>query len=589
MKKNHLSPLVLLLALATVLSTVSLFPQSAQAAEWNSPEASQQRTTPIPNRNAFHVLTYHDVFATLAQKQAVDDSGAITVDELARQFSWLRDNGYAVVSVQQIINSRNGGAPLPTRAVMLSFDDGYKSVHTHVLPLLRLFGYPATLAIVGNWIDSPDTSLIEYETSRTERAQFMSWAEIRDCLESGLVEIASHSFDMHHGVPSNPQGNKQPAAITRRFDEATKQYESEASYETRLRSDLARNSSVLKDRLGISVRTVVWPYGAYNKIAQRVAVEQGLTVGFTLDPGANGDDVSLAGLRRELIAHDTTSADIAIIMRPRSIRTERVVSIDVSKHFGLKGGDDAAMLSRLVDRVTALRPTTIVLTQPLQPGTGTAFFPNVSRAVHADVLNRIAWQLRTRAGVRVFVEDPGQIVTGTKELTRDLGRYVAFTGLTRDMQPNEPSNDEALALNLIRENRPTAELMRRLKAPVRCGDSFSPEKLLATMKAPWGSATAVGNWVLLRVAGVAARGCTLSWWQRFADVAAQMPEAMQRTIIEVDGAQPDTERGVVRPLLDAYAAGFRHLAYAQDDLQANVPDIKAVSRVISTETSPLKK
>ena len=54
---------------------------------------------------------------------------------------------------------------------------------------------------------------------------------------SGLVEIASHSYDLHRGVPANPQGNTQPAAITRIYQDGL--YESDDAYLKRLRADLS--------------------------------------------------------------------------------------------------------------------------------------------------------------------------------------------------------------------------------------------------------------------------------------------------------------------------------------------------------------
>ncbi len=74
---------------------------------------------------------------------------------LIEQLAWLRENGYQAVSVDQILAARRGGPALPPKAVMLSFDDGYSSFYTRVMPILRAYHWPALLAPVGSWIDAP--------------------------------------------------------------------------------------------------------------------------------------------------------------------------------------------------------------------------------------------------------------------------------------------------------------------------------------------------------------------------------------------------------------------------------------------------
>src|SRR5262245_9080902 len=92
----------------------------------------------------YTVLAYHDV---------VDDAGSLSYDSitlrnLAIHFDWLREHGYRVVSVDDVLAAHRGKRPLPPQAVLLTFDDGYRSFYTHVYPLLRAFNYPAVLSVV---------------------------------------------------------------------------------------------------------------------------------------------------------------------------------------------------------------------------------------------------------------------------------------------------------------------------------------------------------------------------------------------------------------------------------------------------------
>ncbi len=560
------------------------------------------RREPLSPNNVFHVLAYHDVFPSLTSKQDVGDAGAITVDEMTRHFSWLRDNGYRVVSLQRVLDARSGGEPLPAKSVMLSFDDGYKSFHTHVLPVLKLFGYPATLAIISQWIDNPSAATIEYEATRTVASQFMSWDEIRDCLDSGLVEVASHTHDLHHGHLGNPQGNKQPAAITRRYDPTTASYESEAMYEARIRADLTMNSDTLAARLGVRPRAVVWPYGAYNALTQRIAAELGMPIGLTVGDGLNSDETSLAAIGRDLIDHDTDTYDIAASLRSRDTRTQRVVTVDLPAEMIGYSNFDETSLSSMLERMLILKPSIVILRAhekfSAAKSPSAVFFWNSVVPVRANLLNRVAWQLRTRGGVRVFVEDPAESMNARDRLTllTELGRYNHFAGFVRGLDaPSAPATDPGVAA--LVQNHPALETMQRVALDARCGDELpSPNDAAArtTRNASysrWREAAALNRWVLLRVRAVRSESCTLKWWKSLAAIGATMPDWQQRTIVEIDNdiARDHGEESVVKPLLNAYAAGFRHLGYAHDDMRADRPTATVVKQAISLETHPVKQ
>ena len=76
-------------------------------------------------------------------------------------------------------------------------------------------------------------------SKRPTDAPLLGWDEIRALSKSGLVEIASHSYDLHHGIHGNPQGNAFAAATARSYDVQSGLYENDADYEQRIRADLA--------------------------------------------------------------------------------------------------------------------------------------------------------------------------------------------------------------------------------------------------------------------------------------------------------------------------------------------------------------
>jgi biofilm PGA synthesis lipoprotein PgaB len=365
---------------------------------------------------SFRVLAYHDVRDNLSESlQAWPDATAVDTSQLIRHFSWLLANDYHPVSLQQIIDAREGRGRLPANAVLLTFDDGYKSVYTKVFPLLKQFGFPAMVAVVGEWLETPAGSPVRYGDGERARSDFVNWTALREMVASGLVEVASHSYAMHRGMLANPQGNSIPAAIARQYRPEASAYEKDAEYAGRIKADLKRNADLIQRELGIRPRAMVWPYGAYNLIATRLASETGMAVTMNLEPGPNAPDHSLGQVRRALVMGDHGLADLITLLKmpARAVGTrwpERVIHVDLDYVFDPDPAQQESNLSALLDRIARLRPTTVFLQAYADPdGDGVAdalYFPNRHMPVRSDLFSRVAWQLRTRADVRVYAWMP---------------------------------------------------------------------------------------------------------------------------------------------------------------------------------------
>ncbi|MGE0372867.1 MAG: poly-beta-1,6-N-acetyl-D-glucosamine N-deacetylase PgaB [Gammaproteobacteria bacterium] len=354
----------------------------------------------------FTVLSYHDVQDDPVRDR-LGDAVTIATADLVAQFAWLREHDYQPVSLDDIAAAREGLRPLPDNAVLLTFDDGYASTYTRVFPLLRLFRYPAVVAPMAAWIDQPAGSQVNYGDMPIPRAGFMTWAQIKEMADSGLVAIASHSYDLHHGIAGNPQGNLQPAAVTRAYDAKGKTYEDEAAYLKRVGADLAKSVHVIERRTGHRPRAMVWPYGRYNDALTALAAEHGMPLSFDLgDHGGNSarDD---GVIRRALITNRATlDTLIEALNEPLRGPALRVVQVDLDYVYDTDPAQQERNLDHLLDRIKALNINTVYLQAFADPdGDGAAdalYFPNRRLPMRADLYNRVAWQLATRAGVKVY-------------------------------------------------------------------------------------------------------------------------------------------------------------------------------------------
>lgn len=389
----------------------------------------------IPEGHYF-TLAYHDVRDEV-EPEIDADPYAVSTQRLARWFEWMQENDWNPVSLEDIEAAGRGEASLPPNAVLLIFDDGLRSMYTHVFPLLEEFDYPAVSAITTSWQEAArDGREVDYDGGRFSDVgedfadpddprivaaggetlyadDFFTWDEAREMHDSGLVEFASHSHDLHHGILANPQGNTQPAAVVREYDPESGAYESEEAFEQRIREDLERSSRVLEERLGEAPRAIVWPYGAGTEAIEEIAAEVGMPYSFTLGSRLFSPAGRRADIGRMLIMDDPLPADIlaGITNRldpPRDY--QRAVHVDLDYIHDPDPEQTNRNLGQLLDRIKDMQVRSVYLQAFADPdGDGNAdalYFPNRHLPVRDDLFNRVAWQLRTRAGVEVYAWMP---------------------------------------------------------------------------------------------------------------------------------------------------------------------------------------
>ena len=358
--------------------------------------------------NSFNVLCYHNVMDNPLDHP---EKYTVSTGALAQQFSWLKEQGYSVISIDDLLASKTKGKPLPAKAVILTFDDGYRSFYTHIFPLLKKFNYPAVFALVGSWLELKPGEKAQYEGQDYTRDKFLVAAEIKKMAASGLVEFASHSYNLHHGITANPQENQLPAAVSRAYDTNKKSYENDTAYLSRIRSDLVENSKIIKRLTGKRPRIMVWPYGSYNKTGVDVARSLGMQINFTLGGRANLLEDPLWEISRVLIEYNHTVARLSDnLAAPSKAPPERVMHVDLDHIYDVNPALQEEHLDKLIDRVKSMKVSSVYLKAYADSdGNGAAdsvYFPNRHLPLRADLFSRVSWQLRTRAEVKVFAWMP---------------------------------------------------------------------------------------------------------------------------------------------------------------------------------------
>jgi poly-beta-1,6-N-acetyl-D-glucosamine N-deacetylase len=370
-----------------------------------------------PIKNAVRILCYHDIRDRLRQSfETSPDSAAVSTTDLVEHFEWLKTNGYKTVSLEQVVQARQGGPDLPAKAILLTFDDGYESFYSRVFPLLKAYQYPAVIALVEQFMTADASGKVFYDNKLTPRESFLNWNQVREMAASGIIEFASHSAYSHTGVLANPQGSKLPALVTRIYDPVAATYETEEAYATRIYKDFDSVASLMEREIGVRPRAVVWPYGAYNDVAIAMARKAGHTIGFNLTSNSDNAATPLMHLGRDLVVFNAGLSGLKTMVKQRSqgqydeALRKRVVHVDLDYIYDKDVKQQEANLGKLIERVRALGASHVYLQAYADPdGNGAAkelYFPNRHLPMRADLFRRVAWQLKTRGGVQVYAWMP---------------------------------------------------------------------------------------------------------------------------------------------------------------------------------------
>lgn len=193
------------------------------------------------------VLCYHRFGPTVA------DSMTVTTAVFESHLQYLQEHGFTVIPLQALIDYRLGKAPPPpARSVVISVDDGHRSVYEEMLPLVQRYRVPVTLFVYPSAI------------SNKHAPYAMSWEQLHALVDTGLFTIQSHTY--WHPNFKREKKRLQPA-----------------EYDKFVATQLQRSKTVLEKRFGGSVSVLAWPFGIYDDALLQQAQAAGYLAAFSID------------------------------------------------------------------------------------------------------------------------------------------------------------------------------------------------------------------------------------------------------------------------------------------------------------------
>ncbi len=175
----------------------------------------------------------------------------VPLNRFEEHLGFLAQEGYRCLSLRDCIPYLTGERPIPSRVAVLTFDDGYTNFYEHAFPVIRKYGFSASVYIVTGEVGGSSRWDKSWESS------LMGWEEIASLSREG-IEFGSHTV-------SHPYLSRLP--------------------HERAHEELVRSRCILEDRLGIPVRTFAYPYGDVNAMAEDYVAEAGFDLACSSDRG----------------------------------------------------------------------------------------------------------------------------------------------------------------------------------------------------------------------------------------------------------------------------------------------------------------
>lgn len=191
----------------------------------------------IPQNSGYQlrvpILLYHYIGNNPNPNDKQRDYLSVSPEKFEEQMKYLSENEYQTISLDTLYAALKKQATLPSKPVILTFDDGYTDFFYNAYPILKRFNLSATVFI---------------PTGLMDQGYYLSWSQIKEMSSSGLVIFGAHTVH-HYNLPSLSSGV--------------------------LISELKESKQILQVQLGVPINFMAYPNGATNGFVISAVQSQG--------------------------------------------------------------------------------------------------------------------------------------------------------------------------------------------------------------------------------------------------------------------------------------------------------------------------
>ena len=185
------------------------------------------------------VLNYHQV------EEKNGNPLTLWPDQFETQMSYLADEGYTTITIDEMMDALENGTPLPDKPVIITFDDGYADNYEYAYPILKKYGFKATIFLIYDFTNA--------------YPNYLTWDQINEMKESGLIRFESHTMT-HANL-------------------------AELTSTDELRHEIADSHDLLSNKLGYDMHYIAYPGGRVNAEIEEITRAAGYRGGFTVHYG----------------------------------------------------------------------------------------------------------------------------------------------------------------------------------------------------------------------------------------------------------------------------------------------------------------
>lgn len=186
------------------------------------------------------VLMYHHIQDEALAKKNGQTGLTVTPEIFRKQIQYLKDNGYSVIGMTDLNNYFNNGTILQKKAVLITFDDAYKDNYTNAYPILKEFGFKATIFV---------------PTGHVVGADYLTWDQIEQMKD--LIYFGNHTWS-HHSSSGGMDVLEEEISLA--------------------------DKQLMEHGLNID-KVFAYPYGNPSTDAEKVLAKYGYTLAFTTTHG----------------------------------------------------------------------------------------------------------------------------------------------------------------------------------------------------------------------------------------------------------------------------------------------------------------
>lgn len=184
-----------------------------------------------------------------------------------QQMRYLKENGYRVLTPEEFLAFLEYRKGLPKKSVLITMDDGYRSVYTIAYPILKKYGFTATVFVYTSFVGASSMAI--------------TWKQLRKLKAEGFT-IGSHT--VFH------------TDLTKKKEEET-----ESDFLARVKRELFESKKIIDRKLKQDTFIFAYPYGRYDQMTSQIVREAGYKVAMSVRRGGNPFFANPLSLRRDQI------------------------------------------------------------------------------------------------------------------------------------------------------------------------------------------------------------------------------------------------------------------------------------------------